>query len=155
MRSLSEICKSCGACCKTMVLPVVKPLQKAVMLDWLDVRDCQVVRETEDTMYVQVNKPCPQLVKGEDGYTCTIYEGRPEGCKVFDGRKFDFLDCAWKENYVVLEKAGKRGFGMGVRKPPKMGRQERKRITRRQAREERRERREQIRTYGATVSEED
>lgn len=111
MKNLSELCQSCGKCCKCLVLPVKKPLKKAVMEEWLSTRGCEVVREDTDTMYVMVNQPCPSLLEqrwknGTSTYSCGIYKSRPEGCQVFDGRKFDFLDCAWKEQkYVVLEKA--------------------------------------------------
>jgi len=145
----SKLCLSCGKCCQFMVLPLVRPLQKAmenIMVDWLDARGCEVIRETADTLYVKVDYPCPHVI----GKGCGIYKSRPEGCKVFDGRKFDFLDCAWKESYVVLEKAipgtiGARKF---------VGKRERKRASKRASRERKREKREQVRTYGSELEEE-
>jgi Fe-S-cluster containining protein len=87
-----------------MVLPVVKPLQKSIMVDWLDARGCKVVKETNDTIYVEIDSPCPHLTKSGNKFSCEIYYQRPQGCRIFDGSKFDFLDCAWKDNYVILEK---------------------------------------------------
>ena len=104
--TLSSLCKTCGNCCKVMVLPLVKPLQKAVMEEWITTRGCEVLREDDDTMYVKVDLPCQHLNKGDDGWTCDVYEDRPLGCKEFDGTKYDFLKCRWKEqDLVVLEKA--------------------------------------------------
>jgi Fe-S-cluster containining protein len=91
-----------------MVLPVVKPLQKSIMVDWLGARGCRVVKETNDAMFVEIESPCPHLIKSAGKFSCEIYNERPEGCRIFDGRKFDFLECAWKENYVVLEKSKRR-----------------------------------------------
>jgi Fe-S-cluster containining protein len=94
---------------------VVKPLQKAVMDDWLKARGCEIVSENEDTVYVKVDSSCPNLKKSEDGWWCEIYYKRPEGCRIFDGTKYDFLKCAWKNkvlvkptfSHVILEKAKK------------------------------------------------
>jgi len=91
-----------------MVLPVVKPLQKAVMEEWLKARGCEILREDGDAIYVKVDLPCQHLNKSEDGWTCDIYdtEGYPKGCRLFDGTQYDFLKCKWKEQeHVVLEKS--------------------------------------------------
>jgi len=117
MKTLSTLCRECGRCCQSLVLPVAKPLQKAIMESWLDARGCEVVGENEDTFYVSVNSPCPHLVSSgrksglskSGSFACDIYENRPEGCRIFDGSKYDFLNCAWKsipKNYITLEKAG-------------------------------------------------
>jgi Fe-S-cluster containining protein len=89
---------------------VKKPLQKAVMMDWLDTRGCEVIKEDTDTVYVKIDQPCPHLLEhrwknGTSSYSCEIYKSRPEGCQVFDGRKYDFLECSWKDKFVVLEKS--------------------------------------------------
>jgi rubredoxin len=101
----SELCRRCGKCCKSLVLPVQKPLQKAMMLDWLDARGCEVVRETGDTLYISIPYPCQHLTKSDgEEYKCGMYHYRPEGCKIFDGQNYDFLDCAWKKagiKYVI------------------------------------------------------
>lgn len=120
MRTLSEACQSCGKCCKCLVLPVKKKksLQKSVMEEWLGARGCDIVKEDPDTMYVMVNQPCPSLLEqrwknGTTTYSCGIYKSRPEGCRIFDGRSYDFLDCAWKqESFVVLQKGFKSSFRM-------------------------------------------
>jgi hypothetical protein len=93
-----------------MVLPVVKPLQKAVMEEWLDARGCEVVREDGGTMYVKIDLPCPHLIKSDDGWTCDWYhtEQYPEGCRLFDGSQYNFLKCKWTElKHVILEKSEK------------------------------------------------
>lgn len=106
---LSSLCKTCGACCKVMVLPVVKPLQKAVMEEWLEARGCEVVREDGGAMYVKVDLPCPHLMKSDEGWSCDTYENRPAGCRMFDGSKYDFLKCKWTElRHIILEKANTR-----------------------------------------------
>jgi hypothetical protein len=110
---MTDICKNCGKCCQCLVLPVVKPLQKALMGDWLKVRGCEIVSEDESAVYVKVDSQCPHLKKSinpveqESGWSCEIYNERPEGCRIFDGRNVPFLDCAWKsipKNYI-LEKS--------------------------------------------------
>jgi len=106
----SEACQSCGKCCQRMVLPVVRPLQKSesVFCDWIDARGCKIIKSTNDVLYIQVDSPCPNLIKSNGKFSCEIYDGRPEGCRIFDGSKYEWLDCAWKENYVVLEKTKRR-----------------------------------------------
>ncbi len=108
----SELCKTCGKCCQCLVLPVVRPdgMNKAIMEDWLDARGCEVIRETKDNLYVKFPYPCPHLSKSDKGFTCGMYHQRPQGCRIFDGSVYDFLDCAWKKaetRYVVdLKKSG-------------------------------------------------
>lgn len=103
---LSALCKTCGNCCKSFVIASKKPLQKAVMEDWLDKRGVQIVAEDHDAIYLKIDLPCPHLVKSDDGWSCDIYHNRPSGCRDFDGTKYDFLKCKWKEiDHVILEKA--------------------------------------------------
>jgi Fe-S-cluster containining protein len=109
--SLSDLCKKCGACCKCLVLPVPKPLNKAIFEDWLDARGCEIVGRAGGTVYVKIDHPCPHLNKSDEGYKCDQYFSRPEGCRMFDGSKYPFLNCAWKKAqpimaHVVLEKSG-------------------------------------------------
>lgn len=82
-----------------------KSVEKSIMTDWLNIRGCEVIKETDKTIYVKINNPCPNLIKSEDQFICNVYSSRPEGCRIFDGRNYDFLDCVWKNNYVILEKA--------------------------------------------------
>jgi len=116
MKNMSEVCQSCGKCCQCMVLPVVKPLNKSIMEDWLGVRGCNIIAEDGDNFYVKIDQPCPHLFEqryknGTSTYSCEIYKSRPEGCRIFDGRNYSFLDCALKkESFVVLEKGFKSGF---------------------------------------------
>jgi Fe-S-cluster containining protein len=85
------------------------------MDEWLGARGCQVVAEDAGAVYVKIDVPCPHLEKSEDGWSCNIYYRHPEGCKVFDGTRYDFLQCAWKNkalvkptfSHVILEKAKK------------------------------------------------
>ncbi len=107
--TLSSLCKTCGNCCKAMVLPVRKPalLKKAQTEEWLSARGARIVSEDAETLYVKVDLPCPHLNKSDEGWTCDQYENRPEGCREFDGTKFDFLNCRWKsvDHILDLEKA--------------------------------------------------
>jgi len=93
-----------------MVLPVPRLMKSVMTTDWLGARGCDIVGEDKFTFFVKVNSPCPHLVKSEGKFSCDIYKSRPEGCRIFDGRSYDFLDCAWKEKFVVLEKGFKTGF---------------------------------------------
>jgi Fe-S-cluster containining protein len=108
--NMSNVCKRCGNCCKCLVLPVKKPLNKSIMNNWLSVRDCEIVKEDYDSTYVKINYKCPHLVKSVNEYLCDIYEDRPNGCREFDGRNYDFLDCALKKlpKLVILEKSRRR-----------------------------------------------
>lgn len=151
MKNLSDLCKKCGKCCQAIVLPVSIPIQKSMMVDWLETRGCSIVNETPDTLYIQIDSPCPNLVKSEKGFSCSIYADRPEGCRLFDGRNYDFLKCAWKDNYVILEKSIK-GF-IGARKF--IGRSERKRTARRASRERKEEKAEDVKLYGSSLEQED
>ena len=109
--SLSDLCRSCGECCKCLVLPVEKPLNKAMFEEWLEARGGTVVAKAGGRVYVKIDTPCPHLTKSEEGYTCDMYMSRPEGCRMFDGSHYDFLDCKWKKAkptmaHYVLEKSG-------------------------------------------------
>lgn len=77
------------------------------MTDWLHVRGAEIINEDVGAVYVKVDLPCPHLQKSDEGWICDQYSNRPEGCRIFDGRHYNFLDCAWKkskERFVVLEK---------------------------------------------------
>lgn len=106
----SELCRRCGKCCECLVLPIDQPkiMNKSIMSDWMDARGLQVVKENKDNLYVKINYPCPHLNKSDKGnevtYRCGMYHQRPQGCRIFDGSTYDFLDCAWKKaemKYVV------------------------------------------------------
>jgi Fe-S-cluster containining protein len=152
----SELCQSCGKCCKCIVLPVKIPLQKSIMEEWLNIRGCEVVAEDADSMYVKVDQPCPYLREhlnksGDKTYTCSVYVNRPDGCSLFDGSKYDFLDCAWKDKYVVLQKSAK-GW-IGNRKF--IGKEERKRTARRASIERKQEKKDDAEAYGESFTEGD
>jgi|GEM_PF-4090802 len=107
-KTKSELCQGCGRCCEVMVLPLVKPLRKSEFENWLGVRGGKIIKSDNDVVYAEIYAPCPQLSKSDDGkFSCDIYGDHPDGCKIFDGAQYDFLDCAWKDKYVVLEKAMK------------------------------------------------
>jgi len=116
--SKSELCKQCGKCCQCMVIPmVIPPLHKAVVEEWLDARGCSIVKSDpkyQGIAYVKIDQPCPHLHKSEEGYTCDMYfsDGYPEGCRTFDGREYDFLECLWKKHipdqkFIIIEKVRK------------------------------------------------
>jgi Fe-S-cluster containining protein len=114
-KSLSQLCKECGECCKHIVLPIEKPLDKALFDGWADARGLEVVGHLGGRVLVKIDHPCPHLTKSEEGWICDQYEDRPDGCRNFDGRYYDYLDCKWKKadiahkpQYVILEKAGGR-----------------------------------------------
>jgi hypothetical protein len=93
------------------------------MVDWLNARGVEIIGENIMDYFVRINQPCPHLVKSDDEFSCDIYEQRPDGCRIFDGTRYDFLKCAWKtkDNFVVLEKStkcpicGKSGVQIGSR----------------------------------------
>jgi len=104
-KTKSELCRSCGKCCQIMIFPIVLPVNKSLFEDWLKIRGGRIVK-SDNTLYAEIYAPCPYLNKSESGiFSCSIYDNRPDGCKQFDGTKYDFLDCAWKDKFVVLEKA--------------------------------------------------
>ncbi len=115
---LSKLCKTCGNCCKYMVLPVKIDGSKSEIKEWLNARGTEVIREKDGVLYVKIDLPCPHLVKGDDGWTCDWYntENYPSSCRKFDGTKYDFLNCRWKgidKNVVLptdLEKSRVKGF---------------------------------------------
>jgi hypothetical protein len=160
MKTKSEQCQECGKCCKCMVLPLAMPMQKSesVMMDWLDARGCQIVGHTEDILYVKIDHPCPSLTKSGNSFGCGVYNSRPEGCRVFDGRNYDFLDCAWKENYVILEKGGpSRSLGRvgSIRLKGKVySSDQKKRLAKRKSIEKKEERKENIAAYGSDIDKE-
>lgn len=105
--TLSELCKTCGHCCQCMVLPVRKPLNKAMMQEWIESRGCQIIQEDPETIYVKIDFPCPHLIKSNNEWICDVYENRSEGCRIFDGTSYGFLNCKWKNapQLVILEKS--------------------------------------------------
>ena len=112
----SNLCKTCGKCCQCLVLPITRPdgMNKAITEDWLNARGCEIVRETKDNLYVKLPYPCPHLSKSDKGFTCEMYHQRPQGCRIFDGSTYDFLDCAWKKaetKYVVTDLIKSRTVG--------------------------------------------
>lgn len=117
------------------------------MENWIKARGFSIVTDNYDTLYVKIDQPCPHLIKDVDGWNCDQYADRPEGCRLFDGRNYDFLKCAWKDNYVILEKSIK-GF-IGARKF--IGRSERKRTARRASRERKEEKAEDVKLYGSSL----
>jgi len=102
----SFLCQHCGKCCESIVLPVQKPLEKSVMLEWLEARGGEIVAEQPETWYIKLNSPCPRLEKSGGRVLCKGYENRPQGCRIFDGTTLDWLDCAWKDpNHYVVKAA--------------------------------------------------
>jgi Fe-S-cluster containining protein len=102
----SRLCKNCGECCKCMVVPVSKPMAKSMeqsMLEWITVRGCDVVSETPAELFVKIPCPCPHLKKSGNEYGCDTYDSRPEGCRVFDGSKYEWLKCAWRDPKLVIK----------------------------------------------------
>jgi Fe-S-cluster containining protein len=166
MKNKSELCQSCGKCCQCIVLPVVKPLQKSesVFCDWIDVRGCKIIKATDDTLYIEINSLCPNLSKSDGKYRCEIYYQRPEGCRIFDGSKYDWLNCAWKneendmEKSVLIttideefEKAAKASGKIGMRKF--VGKEERKRQAKRESARKKADKRGDIQAYGFEMGE--
>jgi Fe-S-cluster containining protein len=149
MKVLSQVCRDCGECCKFMVLPVISSMNKSIMESWIKARGCEVLKDAGSTIYVKINVPCPHLNKSENSFSCSIYADRPEGCRLFDGRNYDFLKCAWNQlpKFVILEKSIK-GF-IGARKF--IGRSERKRMAKRASRERKEEKAEDIKLYGSSL----
>jgi Fe-S-cluster containining protein len=142
-----------------MVLPVSMPIQKSLMMDWLDARGCEVVAKTDDTLYVKIDYPCPNLTKSENGFGCDIYSSRPEGCRIFDGRNYEFLDCVWKEErYVILEKAfhggGPSRGGLRIKSSKVYSSDQKKRLAKRKSIEKKEEKRENIAAYGSDIDKE-
>jgi hypothetical protein len=167
--SKSDTCRSCGNCCKKLVLPVNKPLEKSnqsLMFNWLEARGLDIINEVGDILYVKIDTKCPHLKLNTEStysknglvksakisYECDIYSERPEGCRLFDGRNLDFLDCMLKskDSFVVLEKSIKGSIGM--RKFQSSS--ERKRQSRRKSAEKRQTEKEDIAAYGESQAEE-
>ena len=113
----SWLCQHCGKCCESIVLPVQKPLEKSIMLEWLKARGGEIVAEQAETWYVKLNSPCPRLEKSGGKVVCKGYENRPHGCRIFDGTTLDWLDCAWKDSTQYIVKAIKWHTNIGLEKP--------------------------------------
>jgi hypothetical protein len=152
----SFLCQHCGKCCECMVLPVQRPMQKSVMLEWLHARGGKIVAEADSTLYVKINSPCPHLTKSGSKYLCKSYESRPQGCRIFDGSTIDWLKCAWKDTnrYVISKgfsmkrpKSGKVG-SIGRLHKPAFSSDQKKRLARRHAIQAKEEQAEDIRAYG-------
>jgi hypothetical protein len=167
-------CQHCGKCCKCMVLPVQRPLQKSVFLDWLQARGGKVIAEAPDVLYVKIDSICPRLEKSNGRVSCRPYEERPPGCRVFDGSTLDWLDCAWKDpfKYVVtkslqdmdLIKRGTHSVGFTMKRPhsgkvkrigtahkPPFSSDQRKRLSQRRAQRAKEEKADDIRAYGQSM----
>jgi hypothetical protein len=111
MTTLSDLCKSCGECCKHIVLPVEMPINKSVFDGWIEARGFEIVAKSDSKVLVKIPHVCPHLQKSGDEWTCDMYnsENYPDGCRDFDGRQYPYLDCKWKKAlffHVILEKAG-------------------------------------------------
>ena len=82
----SEICKTCGNCCKFFEI-IVSP-DEGVRYSWLNQRKIKVkeIKTATNTNYciVRFNFPCEKLKQDKQGnYYCDSYENRPHFCKEY------------------------------------------------------------------------
>ena len=82
MISDSDICKECGAwCCKHQFACYLKIGMDKVHHDYWKIRSVEYFELDGNIVYI-VEQPCPYL----EGWKCSIYEERPDICRLFPKR---------------------------------------------------------------------
>lgn len=89
----SDICKSCGECCKHLGIEIPRAHATSYVLEFFKARGFKLKQLKKDTAYLWADIKCPQLTK--DG--CAIYDRRPQACKDYDGTKDPNINCPLKE----------------------------------------------------------
>lgn len=96
----SELCLTCGRCCKVVLALLPKPYtlgQVATQREWAEARGLSRApshdRDGLEGWFIP--SICPQL--DQQTNQCRIYEHRPSICRTFDGRQDKDLDCPWKD----------------------------------------------------------
>lgn len=87
--SKSEICQSCGKCCKELFIVLEKDEIKRIS-KFLKIDEKQFIKKfvkTKINNEYYLRKPCPFL----KGTLCSIYPVRPEACSIFPFRIFKII----------------------------------------------------------------
>lgn len=94
----SELCVSCGKCCRVVVacLPKWEGHDAYLQEEWAEARGMTRAASHDRPGWLAFFIPsiCPQL--DVETNRCRIYADRPIVCRVFDGRKDKDLECLWK-----------------------------------------------------------
>lgn len=109
-------CQQCGACCTVIGLPY-DAASVFKMADFLNISIDKIIdtyygEMTPDGLYWKTEDskrtPCPFLRKSEGRYFCSIYDVRPEGCRLYpidtDCGREDVACPAWEIAFSKLKK---------------------------------------------------
>ena len=95
---IHTLCKACQKCCKMIAMDTTYPYEHDV-IEFYETRGFTVSEMLDGNCRLStMNLPCPHLC--ESG--CTIYDKRPDVCRIFDGSQFPDVNCAWNELFDNL-----------------------------------------------------
>ena len=97
----SELCQTCGECCKWVVFHIARPDRPDLAEEWFNAKHIEILKRSDRRWAIKVPMVCPQLKEwiDKDGYRCKcrIYDKRPTACKHYDGRiGEDKIKCKWR-----------------------------------------------------------
>jgi Fe-S-cluster containining protein len=74
-------CSKCSKCCEAIYLPY--PEDSEDIKRWIKYHDIEFVKNSKGT-FIKIHNKCSKLKDGK----CSIYEDRPEICKIFNCEEF-------------------------------------------------------------------
>jgi Fe-S-cluster containining protein len=95
MKTKSELCLECLACCRVVKIPIGEGFIHDVAWEFCNARGFEIILEG-GVNFVVIPHVCQHL--GDDG--CKIYEDRPVSCRRYDGRTDSAVNCLWGEDEV-------------------------------------------------------
>lgn len=94
-----SICKKCQACCTYLVIEVKVGHATDIALEFYRTRGIRTTQPLFGKMSLLIPHRCPYL--GPTG--CSIYESRPEACRVYDASNDPFLKKLCKLRNVTIQ----------------------------------------------------
>ena len=93
-----KICKKCSECCKQspfveLSKDEINTLERVTGLHSDQFTNSKGVGVDEYFLQFQGNGACFFLNKSEDGYSCGVYEARPEACKTYPSKAIQYNFC--------------------------------------------------------------
>jgi Fe-S-cluster containining protein len=80
-----KTCQLCAACCQNIILPLERIFDKDI-IRWIEYHNLEVIEEG-GRQCVKISNPCSKLKDNR----CSIYEDRPENCKLFKCKKYETI----------------------------------------------------------------
>ena len=94
-----KICIKCGACCKSLIIPV--NIYTKDDAEFFQARGFKV--KEKSTMFLNFPRRCPHL---KDNNECDIYDTRPKACRdyptgLMKDKRFLPKDCIFNEQLIT------------------------------------------------------